>query len=189
MKNEQAEKLHKVLMEIKPIAKDKTNPHYKSSYADINTMLEDVKPILHKHGLLLLQPIIQGNVVSQIIDVESGEIISESSIEMTANLSAQQKGSEITYFRRYTLQSMLGLEAEDDDGNTASAAPAKATPQANEPTEWLNLFDKQGYKTEKFANMEKAISEGKKFTLKDVRAKYKVSKEVAVQLEQHFNIV
>ena len=31
-------------------------------------------------------------------------------------LDAQKKGSEITYYRRYTLTSLLGLQAEDDDG-------------------------------------------------------------------------
>ena len=29
----------------------------------------------------------------------------------------QERGSEITYYRRYGLQSLLGLEAEDDDAN------------------------------------------------------------------------
>jgi hypothetical protein len=34
------------------------------------------------------------------------------------NLQDPQKlGSAITYYRRYTLQSLLGLQAEDDDGN------------------------------------------------------------------------
>ena len=31
----------------------------------------------------------------------------------------QKLGSAITYFRRYTLQSLLALQAEDDDGNKA----------------------------------------------------------------------
>lgn len=187
MKDTQAKKLHLALQEIKPISKDKTNPHFRSRYADINNILEDVKPILFKHGLIVLQPIIQGHVVSQIIDVESGEVITESSIEMTSGLSAQQKGSEITYFRRYTLQSLLGLEAEDDDGNTASQAPAQ--PKANEPDlPWLNLFEKDGSKTAKYSEIEKAIADGHKLTLASIRAKYKVSKQVAEQLSTNFNI-
>jgi hypothetical protein len=36
-------------------------------------------------------------------------------------VDAQKAGSAITYFRRYALQSLLALEAEDDDGNTASS--------------------------------------------------------------------
>jgi hypothetical protein len=37
------------------------------------------------------------------------------------NLQDPQLGSAITYYRRYTLQSLLGLQAEDDDGNKQSA--------------------------------------------------------------------
>jgi len=32
-------------------------------------------------------------------------------------------GSAITYFRRYAIQSMLLLQAEDDDANTVSQPP------------------------------------------------------------------
>jgi hypothetical protein len=38
----------------------------------------------------------------------------------------QKLGSAVTYYRRYTLQSLLSLQAEDDDANTASKAPAPA---------------------------------------------------------------
>ncbi|MCZ2130459.1 MAG: ERF family protein [Bacteroidia bacterium] len=186
--------LFEAINEIKPIVKDKTNPHFRNTYADINSMLEVVKPILHKHQLGLLQPIVGGHVCSRIYDMESGEMLIESSLEMTQGLNAQQKGSEITYFRRYTLQSLLGLEAEDDDGNNGSQSKPQgnAVPQLREdvPTEWLNLFDKQGNKTDKFELFEnlKNYSQGKVYTLSDIRKKYKVSKEVAAQLTQHFNI-
>jgi hypothetical protein len=80
---------------------------------------------------------------------------------------------------------LLGLEAEDDDANTASSTPANTT----EPSEWLNLFDKQGKKTNKCLEIEKAIADGSKFTLKNIRTKYKVSKEVEAQLKSNFNII
>ncbi len=178
-------KLAKAINQIKPITKDSVNPHFKNKYFDINSLLYDVKPILSENGLMLLQPIREGKVISQIIDIETGKVIAESELELTANLNAQQKGSEITYFRRYTLQSLLGLEAEDDDANTASSTPANTT----EPSEWLNLFDKQGKKTTKCLEIEKAIADGSKFTLKNIRTKYKVSKEVEAQLKSNFNII
>ena len=54
-----------------------------------------------------------------------------------ASLSDPQKmGSMITYYRRYTLQSLLGLQAEDDDANAASKAS-----QAPEK-KWVNKGDK-----------------------------------------------
>ena len=44
----------------------------------------------------------------------------ESSIQLTQFNDPQKLGSAITYYRRYTLQSLLGLQAEDDDANKAS---------------------------------------------------------------------
>lgn len=117
--------------EIGKVAKNAKNPHFKNTYADVNALLEAVEPILHTHGLLLLQPIIEGKVVTQIIDVESGQVL-ESSLPLPAGLNPQQLGSAITYFRRYTLQSLLSLQATDDDGQQASTptpAPVQSKPQ------------------------------------------------------------
>lgn len=177
-------KLAKAINQIKPITKDSVNPHFKNKYFDINSLLYDVKPILSENGLMLLQPIREGKVISQIIDIETGKVIAESELELTANLNAQQKGSEITYFRRYTLQSLLGLEAEDDDANTASSTHANTS----EPTEWLNIFDKHGNKTPQYFKIEKAISNGSQLTLKGIRTKYKVSKQVELELKSQFKI-
>lgn len=121
-------KLLEAKKEIGKVAKNAQNPHFKKSYADINALIEAVEPILLSHGLLLLQPIIENNVVTRIIDVESDQSV-ESSLPLTKGLNAQQLGSEVTYFRRYTLQSLLGLQATDDDGNDASKTPAPVAPK------------------------------------------------------------
>lgn len=115
-------------MEIQAIVKDKVNPHFKKNYADINTMLAEVKPALHKHGLFIIQPIEEGHVITRIIDSETGNMLCESSLQLSGQGNPQQRGSEITYYRRYTLQSLMALEAEDDDANAAS------TPQPSAPT-------------------------------------------------------
>ena len=111
--------LHTAKTEIGAISKDSKNPFFKSKYFDINTILLNVEPILSKNGLLLLQPIRDNKVLSIIYDVESGESI-ESEMVLPILNDPQKLGSAITYFRRYTLQSLLGLQAEDDDGNKAS---------------------------------------------------------------------
>ncbi len=114
-------KLNEVKKEIGAISKDSTNPFFKSKYFDINGLLKHTEPILQKNGLLLLQPIIKGEVFSEIIDVESGESVTSSML--LPNIEDPQKlGSAVTYYRRYTLQSLLGLQAEDDDANVASKA-------------------------------------------------------------------
>ena len=121
-------KLSEVKKEIGAISKDETNPFFKSKYFDINGLLRHTEPLLQKNGLLLLQPIVDGLVYSQIIDIETGDKV-ESSMLMSTLSDPQKMGSAITYYRRYTLQSLLGLQAEDDDANAASQAsklpPAK----------------------------------------------------------------
>ncbi len=112
-------KLYEAKKEIGKISKDSKNPFFKSKYFDVNTLLEHVEPILQKHDLLLLQPILEGKVSTIIIDVESGDKV-VSDIVLPSLNDPQKLGSAITYYRRYTLQSLLGLQAEDDDGNKAS---------------------------------------------------------------------
>ena len=110
------------------IAKDSLNPFFKKNYFDINGLIAEIKPILNEVGLTLTQPI------SFEFDVTSGtgrsilhtylkdgkDIIESSSISLPENLDPQKMGSAITYYRRYSIQSMLLLQAEDDDGNKAS---------------------------------------------------------------------
>lgn len=106
------------------IKKDGKNPHFKSTYATLSQILSDVKPVLSELGLVLLQLINDKGIGSVIIDAENGEEIS-SYIPMPQNLNAQQLGSAITYYRRYTLASLLSLEIDDDDANTASQPQVK----------------------------------------------------------------
>jgi hypothetical protein len=139
-------KLAAALSEIKPVAKEATNPHFRSRYADLNTILAEVKPVLHKHGLYILQPIDGGEVFTRIVDSETGEVLAESSLPLSLQGTPQQRGSEITYYRRYTLQSLLALEAEDDDANAATpSAPVQnskpAPPSGNDPNDnkpWID---------------------------------------------------
>ena len=121
------EKLSKAKLEIGKISKDSKNPFFKSKYFDVNKLLEHVEPILQTHGLMVMQPLIEGCVVTQLIEVETGLVV-ESSIKLSEQKDPQKLGSEITYFRRYTLQSLLALQAEDDDGNKASKPTPKAKP-------------------------------------------------------------
>ena len=129
-------KIHEAKKEIGIVKKTKTNPHFKNTYADLNALIEAVEPILLEKGLILLQPIKDGKVYTQIIDIDNGEMI-ESFIELTPNLTAQALGSQITYFRRYQISSILTLQALDDDGQLASQPQPKQLPICSEL-----LFDK-----------------------------------------------
>ena len=80
----------------------------------------------------------QSVLVTQIIDQENGEKI-ESTVVLPDNMKPQEFGSAVTYFRRYSLQSMLFLQAEDDDGNMAThqteRQPSTQSLPANQPVQ------------------------------------------------------
>jgi len=111
--------LGNVKKEVGKLSKTETNPFFKSKYFDINSLIEQVEPLLEKNNLLLLQPIENNKVTSIIYHIDTEKFVS-SSIDLPNLQDPQKLGSAITYYRRYTLQSLLGLQAEDDDGNKAS---------------------------------------------------------------------
>ena len=154
-------KIAKVKSEIGKISRDQTNPFFKSKYFEINALLEHVEPLLEKNGLLLLQPIKDDQVQSVIIDLESEEF-EYSQIKLPDISDPQKIGSAITYYRRYTLQSLLGLQAEDDDGHKASE---KEPDSKEDDKKWLNVGD---------PGWVKAINKG--MSLVDLRTYFKVSK-------------
>jgi len=128
-------KLFEAKKEIGVITKNAVNPFFKSNYLSLNGLIEAVEPILEKHNLLLLQPIENGCVVTRIYDIES-EMTMESGMALPNIQDPQKLGSAITYYRRYTLQSLLGLLAQDDDGNTAATQVIEERKPAFKPGGW-----------------------------------------------------
>ena len=137
-------KLFEAKKEIGKISKDSTNPFYKSKYFDINTLLEHLEPILESHGLLLIQPIQDNKICTLILDKDNPEDCVRSEIVLAANVDPQKKGIEITYYRRYTLVSLLCLQSEDDDGNGLATPPVDDKKWLNEnSTEWKGALSKK----------------------------------------------
>lgn len=159
--------LMNVKKEVGTLSKTELNPFYKSKYFDINSLIEQVEPLLEKNGLLLLQPIINNEVKSIIYHCES-ELSVESSIQLTQFNDPQKLGSAITYYRRYTLQSLLGLQAEDDDANKASQPNKQNQPTSNP------------VKKNVTSEILRKAKEGN-FTIEEVKQKYIVSKEQEIE--------
>ena len=159
------QKVYKAKLAIGKVTKNANNPHFKKSYADLNAIIEAVEPILLENGLLLLQPIHGNSVCTQIIDVESGNMI-ESCMDLPTGIDPQKMGSAITYYRRYTLQSILSLQAVDDDGNMASE-PVKAQPKAK---------IKESLSNDRFNNAISMINAGS-YTVEELKAKFNLTKE------------
>ena len=143
MTTEFKKKIFDIQSEIGKISKDSTNPFYKSKYFDINKLIEQLHPLLVKNKVILLQPIRDNKVYSEIIDLDSESVI-YSFIELTGIKDPQKVGIEVTYFRRYTLTSLLGLQAEDEDGNVKPRQEPKKQSLSNERFEKALLAIKEG---------------------------------------------
>lgn len=116
------------------IAKDSTNPHFKSDYASLEDIWAKLKPLLHKHGLLVTQHPgkVEGGciqIVTAVVHVASGQFVISLGAMPMGKEGPQAAGSAITYARRYFIAPILGLIAgDDDDGEAAEGrkiAPAK----------------------------------------------------------------
>jgi hypothetical protein len=128
--------LCKFQAEVKNPANSAVNPFYKSKYAPLNEILNDVRPILSKHGLVPVQSL--GSADGEYITIttlllhESGEWLEGDPLTLRADKATPQgAGICSTYGRRYALSAILGISSEDDDdGNGAEITrPAQRTGQ------------------------------------------------------------
>lgn len=130
--------LIKARAEFPSIQKDKVNPHFKVSYASLDSVLDAVTPALCKHGLAIVQLMEKGNILKTHLFHESGEVLT-SEYELPDIQDSQKKGAALTYARRYSVCALLSITAdEDDDGNSNAAKDEqknnKTKPSSNNNT-------------------------------------------------------
>lgn len=119
--------------EFPAILKDAQAFGYK--YAKLEQVIQAVEPILHKYDLDLLQTVINGSVLTYLVDLVNGEkelvgdITIDTSVVLAKMNTYQVYGSAISYFRRYEILACLGLAQEDDD---AQGEQIKHTPVKKE---------------------------------------------------------
>jgi len=114
--------------DVESISKDGENPHFKSKYSTIESVLLTIDTPLSDNGLTFYQSVEGSNLITTIIDVDSEKSISSTIELLNKKGDMQGLGSAITYARRYGLVSMLGLIAEDDDANMASSSRSNTPP-------------------------------------------------------------
>lgn len=117
--------LLKAQMQMGAAKKDSKNPFFKSTYADLPTVMEVVKGPLNDAGIIVLQPASfrdgKNFITTTLIHGETGEYMeSETEVVSAKQNDPQAFGAAQTYARRFGLQAMLFIPAEDDDGNFAS---------------------------------------------------------------------
>lgn len=122
--NELAGALAKAQAVMAGAAKDSTNPHFRSKYADLASIWDACRPALTANGLSVAQaPSVEGHRVSltTLLLHSSGQFL-ESNISAVAKDDGPQAiGSVITYLRRYSLASIAGVAPEDDDAEHGEA--------------------------------------------------------------------
>jgi hypothetical protein len=122
-----AEALAKAQANMQNAPLNKTNPHFKSKYADLAAIRDAVTPALSANGLAITQtPTFRDGAFVLVTTLRhtGGETVE--SIYPLAVDKPQVMGSALTYARRYSLAAMCGIAAEeDDDANAAQTGTAK----------------------------------------------------------------
>lgn len=152
--------------------KDSSNPFFKSSYADLTSVIKAIKEPFAQNGLSFIQLPISGEThvgVTTMLMHKSGEWLqSEYKLPMTKR-DPQAAGSAITYARRYALQALAGIPSVDDDGESVMLR----TPESKEAE----------YK--KLVNAEKASIEAIKLGIleKDYSTAYEAWSELGEEIQ------
>ena len=105
--------------------KDNVNQFGNFKYRNFEQMMDELKPLLNELGLIILtkETLAGGTEYMEctvtLIDVESGEQISTSSVSRIDTAykgmsSAQASGATISYIRKYAAAALLAIGAGDD---------------------------------------------------------------------------
>lgn len=195
--------LIKIQSELKA-PKGQFNSFGKYKYRSCEDILEALKPLLLKHGctLTINDEIKQiGNVIycEATATITSGE--ETLSVKAQAGIDIEKKGMDISqcfgssssYARKYALNGLFLIDdTKDADtyegshtnavSHTNSVQPKQVTAPnivaSSEPTEWLSE------NSDGWNRIMKSHSEGKSFSIADIRKKYKVSKAMADKLKE-----
>jgi hypothetical protein len=180
--------LVRALSEIEGAAKDKVNPHFKSKYADIASVIDAIKPVLAKHDLGFTQhsqPSEAGVIVETVLHHAGGETLSMGSLYVPANKNDPQGfGSALTYARRYALMTAFGVPAEDDDGNAAAKATARPTTGETPPEKRVPLAGPYTSKTALWGAVKAFVHACNGFSCNDELLPYLETEDVKALLAQ-----
>jgi len=124
---------------MKPAEMGATNPHFRSKYADLASVIHAIKEPLAKNGLGVLQDVqtvadeggafIGVSVLTRILH-KSGQWIELGPLTIPlSKVDAHGLGAAVTYAKRYAVVAALGVSGSDidDDGNAAVTIGSRVT--------------------------------------------------------------
>jgi hypothetical protein len=110
------------------------NPHFGNRYADLSEIIKCINKPLTDAGMTYMQVVkatgdgaFTASLHTYLIDASG--MVEVGDCYPLAGGSAQQRGSELTYAKRYTLAALFGLAAGDDDDGSGANKPPKAPPK------------------------------------------------------------
>jgi hypothetical protein len=157
------------------ISKDAKNPFFKSNYASLSHILQEIQDPLEVSGLVISQFPNGDGLTTLLIHCESGEYLEATyTMPVAKQNDPQALGSAISYARRYAVSSILSLQIDDDDAEKATnRKPEKPNYPANDKP-WLN-------KGEALDKAMDYLRKGGDF--KSIESKYQLSKEIRQSLQ------
>jgi len=160
--NELATALCKAQSQMGGAVKDSSNPFFKSSYADLTSVIKAIKQPFADNGLSYTQfPVSNENgvgVSTRLMHV-SGQWLEMEYTLPTVKQDPQAAGSAITYARRYALQSIAGIPTADDDAESAMLrGDDKKIISDDQIIAIKKLLDETGADSEKFCKWLKVNS-------------------------------
>lgn len=142
--------------------KDRTNPAFKSSYADLASTWDACRVALSTNGLAVSQHpgrLEDGSVtVTTMLLHRSGQHITSVCSALPRDASPASVGSVVTYLRRYGLAAAVGVSPEDDDGQAASQPAAPYAPAQRVPAPVQRVADAFAGKVESVERLAPALS-------------------------------
>ncbi len=131
------ESLVKAQSEMTHAAFDQTNPHFKSKFASLKSVIDAVKPALNANGIFFMQishPVDAGVGIETVFCKGDEKLSAGVVVVPVDRANAQGLGSSMTYAKRYSLVLATGISAdEDDDGNGAAANPPPPNSTGRKP--------------------------------------------------------
>jgi hypothetical protein len=131
--------------EVGTLPKDATNPHFRSKYLSLDTLVERITPYLSKNGLIwqTFPTAVDGQPALKymLTHVPSEQREGDTMLLPLSKNDMQGLGSALTYARRYSLCAVLNLVADDDDDGNAAARPASGSQARSAANQRENMTD------------------------------------------------
>ena len=194
----QSENITELLVALEAVQSElptmpKSSQAYGYKYADLDTITQAIKPILHKHGIAYIQSIggtsqEQTTLTTRVFNTK-GQYIEDTAvlpvITNSKNNAAQTLGMSITYMRRYALCAMLGITSDEDtDANADNAVKPTAQKQAGKSN--LQASKTQAQNKEQLEQVKKLLASvhpnGRAVFSENEKEKYRASYKGGIPL-------